>query len=163
MRVQKIRKRGLLIIVASVFLLGVVLTFMSRKHSIKTEVVSDLRGLHAASAKYLADEGQWPQISDVLRDGSEDEFFAFWQEKLRPYGATPEMWKLSRDPSMSGGSYVPSLFTGGPHTPYRWGQPWFVTRAQFDGKTHYQIMPDGAVSSSQHQFSQEKEESNVDT
>ena len=46
-------------------------------------------------------------------------------------------------------SYVPSQFSPGPATPYRWKQPWFTPRQSFGGEMMV-LLPDGAVISLPH-------------
>ncbi len=111
---------------------------------INKEAIQDLKGLHAAAVKYIKDKGSWPQFPKGIKDLSEDKFYGFFKGALKPYGATPEMWKHSADKSTAEASYVPSMFDDKPNTPYRWNQPWFISRGTFPG--NFLIQPDGSVS-----------------
>ncbi len=121
----------------------------SKKTSSRQELIEDLKGLHRALEKYLEKHATWPQLPSGAGAWDEERFFAFWSEALEDFGATPEMWVHSRDTEGTKISYIPSQFSPGPSTPYRWKQPWVVPRASFGGESMV-LLPDGAVISLRH-------------
>ncbi len=113
--------------------------------TVEAEAAADLRGLYTAMTKYLKKNSSWPQMPEDLFDGGEEEYFQFWIDALKPYGATAEMWKHSKDSSKGTGSYIPTSFSAGQGIPYKWEQPWFVARGSFGGTSTFIILPDGSV------------------
>ena len=113
----------------------------------RREIAADLAGLHAAAAKYVEAEGEWPQMPGGEFEGTEEEFYAFWKKALKPYGATEAMWTHSSEAATVVASYVPTLFSKGKGTAYRWQQPWFAARSSFGLRgVPYFVMPDGSIS-----------------
>ncbi|MCB1230227.1 MAG: hypothetical protein KDN19_08175 [Verrucomicrobiae bacterium] len=121
----------------------------TKKVSARQEVIDDLKGLHGAMVKYLEKNKSWPRLPAGEENWEEEKFFAFWFDALKDFGATPDLWRHSSEPEGVKMSYVPSQFSPGPATPYRWKQPWFTPRQSFGGEMMV-LLPDGAVISLPH-------------
>lgn len=128
----------------------------TKANEARNESADDLRGLHAAAAKYVTDQGHWPQMPDGLTEGDEKDFFAFWKKALSPYGATDKMWKNSADQSKGKSSYIPTAFDAQPFTAYRWNHPWFIARGDLGDGSIYVVLPDGSVTTTEQLEKEEK-------
>ena len=134
-------------IMALIVVAAVGFTGCANKVLIRNEAAEDLRGLHKAAMKYVEDAGHWPQMPEGLIEGEEKDFFDFWMNALKPYGATKEMWSHTADQPVGNVSYVPTAFDAQRYTAYRWHSPWFSARGDFGNGAVYVIMPDGSVTS----------------
>ncbi len=135
-----------------------------RKKAKKAVCVSKMRALHSGFTSAVSDNGEWPQLP-VVEDGpamTESDYFGFWFKALHPYGFGPDSWlcpsdtrlryRTQGDTKENMGSYIPTQFSPGAQTPFRWNQPWLVERAGYHGEGQHVLMPDGSVSSSINPF-----------
>lgn len=133
----------------------------------KAKCMSQMRALHTSFAAHVEDTGSWPQLPEREDDSgwSEDEFFRFFVLALEPYGGNEEMWLCPSDKDLIKfrllneqkrknerkgakkyfGSYVPTRFAPGNHTPFRWNQPWLLERGAFHSGKSHMLLPDGSV------------------
>ncbi len=117
---------------------------------------NNLRSLHVSLASYLADNKQWPQISEELQ---EEQVARFWVDTLTDYGGTQGVWQcpswrrlyserpedFSHNPIIH---YIPSQFDEHHSTPTRWPrQPWVMEVGSFHGDGNMFISTDGSIHS----------------
>ena len=137
----------------------------------KATCISKMRTIHSAFSSALIEKGEWPQIptddEGNLPKWDQSEYFAFWLRTMEPYGLGPDSWvcpadedavaslktKGKKDDADYIGSYIPTWFSPGSSTPFRWNQPWLMERAGFHGKGHHLMMPDGSITETANPFS----------
>ncbi|MDF1751710.1 MAG: hypothetical protein P1U89_02925 [Verrucomicrobiales bacterium] len=134
----------------------------------KVTCISKMKAIHGAFAAAITDQGEWPQIptneEGELPDWDQKDYFQFWIQEMEKYGLSHNSWVCPSDEDAIRqmrtegtenfvGSYIPSWFSGGSNTPFKWNQPWVVERAGFHGGGHHVVMPDGSVTESTNPFS----------
>lgn len=123
----------------------------------RASCVNNLRGLYAATASYVDEQGQWPQIS--TKDVQNLEYAKAWIAALSRYGIGPTNWICKSVQFALHGQdymkyprvdYIAMPFGPGARDAYRWAnQPWFVERGDMHGDGNLMIFPNGQVRSLQ--------------
>jgi prepilin-type N-terminal cleavage/methylation domain-containing protein len=120
--------------------------------------MSNLRGLHAAFASYLNENGQrWPQNPQLQKDDFDDnKEVKFWVDTLQPYGPNRQTWLCPADKQGTAKdtdekeyiiSYYPTPFDEEPGSAYKWiNQPWLIENGGLHGKGENNVVfPDGRI------------------
>jgi prepilin-type N-terminal cleavage/methylation domain-containing protein len=128
----------------------------------RSRCTANLRALYMATAIYVQDHRQWPQIP-VYEDAgsSNNEYDLAWIAALKPYKISEKVWHCPtvekvielQQPLPSGEvrkeriDYFATPFDDKEVTPHRWPtQPWFIERGAVHGAGNLIIFTDGSVS-----------------
>ncbi len=144
-----------LVIVAILALMSFAIYGRVRDKVEKSACISNLKSLHGAFGSYTNDHGEWPQIP--LDDIATGDIAQWWIESLKDYGISEKNWHcptITRKLKKSGATeedmeridYMPTPFSGGEGTPYRWStQPWMLEAGDQHGGGPLAVFSDGRV------------------
>ncbi len=103
--------------------------------------MTNLKSLYTASAAYLQQNGQWPQIAtSTLKTHGDTQYPTAWINALAPFGLAQKNWicptvqRALQNPDLTQQKnirvdYFATPFDPRPATPYLWPhQPWFIER-----------------------------------
>ncbi len=117
--------------------------------------VTNLRNLHAAFARYVQENGHWPQRPEALVESSnQDALEDWWIEEMTPYGGEEKVWQCptllrkirAKDNPRPRIHYTPTPFDDKPFTPYKWStQPWLAEVGNLHGRGALLCFPDGSI------------------
>lgn len=144
----------LVIAILAVTALPVVRNLQGRAQVVRC--TENLRNLHVGANLYVQEHNGWPQIA-APRSPRDPQYAAAWQDALRPYGVTSQVWvcptvqRLAGNPDLSAPDnqrvdYTAMPFDRRPRAPYRHGNmPWFVETSSVHGGGQLIIFADGSV------------------
>ncbi len=122
----------------------------------KTRCIGNLKSLHIATASYVQDRHNWPQIP-IVYNGEHRAMAKLWIAALKPYGISQLNWlcptiqKNLGAPDMGNEDntridYTPFPYGRNPQDPFRYAnQPWFIESGDIHGNGNMMIFPDGHV------------------